>query len=230
MANVEDPRKKFRERVLPNWDVILKEIFPVAYPASCVWKEKAAILSILNKVGSMPNLNHMFMPSGGGEDLTGAAEAGEPGAIALLYGDIGADIVKPSALYFESFGDDYQWSYFRLETEGLPPSGIYNHLENPYEEVTELEPGYYVERSVWDRGYVNYDEYGREVPLPRGARPVFRYFDGAFVIFAKGSIYNAVSSTYDARHNKMTGEQFRQYIEKNVQALSARNQSQTDTA
>jgi serine/threonine-protein kinase len=46
-----------------------------------------------------------------------------------------------------------------------------------------------------------------------------RYLNGAFVIIAKTSIYNSDPATYDARHNEMTGEQFRQYIERNIKLI-----------
>ena len=40
-----------------------------------------------------------------------------------------------------------------------------------------------------------------------------RWLSGAFVVFAKGSLYNSITATYDARHNQMTAVEFRQYIE-----------------
>jgi hypothetical protein len=212
MNGVYNSIKKFQETAHANWNSTLKDIFPVTI--SCTWRGMASIISILNKIGSMPSTHHTFMPDGGGLDLTGAAEAGESNAIALLFGNSIARIVKPSALYFESFCNNNQWAYFRLEIAGLLPSGVCKQYGEACEELTELEPGSYVERSVWERGFIGYDEDGQEIPLPEGARLVFRYFKGAFVIFAKTSPYNAISDTYDARHNNMTSAEFRQYIEK----------------
>jgi hypothetical protein len=36
-----------------------------------------------------------------------------------------AHIVRPAHLTFESFDDDPEWNYFRLETETLEPCGVY---------------------------------------------------------------------------------------------------------
>ncbi|WP_143960188.1 hypothetical protein [Litoribacter populi] len=45
---------------------------------------------------------------------------------------------------------------------------------------------------------------------------VTRWFRGSFVIFCKRSIYNRNPSTYDGRHNKMTTDEFRDYIQRSV--------------
>jgi hypothetical protein len=39
-----------------------------------------------------------------------------------------------------------------------------------------------------------------------------RYLTGVFVFFSTRSTNNADPSTYDARHNKMSEEKFRDYI------------------
>jgi len=92
------------------------------------------------------------------------------------------DIVKPRGLYFESEGNEICG------------------------EVTDLGTGNYVNSAFWDL-----NEYEGK-PLPQGSRRVARYFQGAFVIFGKGSVYNRLNTTYDARHNQMTREEFRTYI------------------
>ena len=58
----------------------------------------------------------------------------------------------------------------------------------------------------------NYGYYEDDTPLPKNYRTVYRYLKGSFVIFAKTSIYNEIIGTYDARHSKMTAEEFRKYI------------------
>lgn len=40
---------------------------------------------------------------------------------------------------------------------------------------------------------------------------------GSFVFFGTRSIYNRVSGTYDARHNKMTEDEFRGYIQRSAE-------------
>ena len=105
--------------------------------------------------------------------------------------------MKPKVLIFQSFDKPYEWAYFRLETKGLDPSGWYENLTGIKEELTELHPGEYIHRSYWDAGYYEFDETGRELPLPGTARIVFRYLSGSFLFFAKASPYNEVLSTDD---------------------------------
>ena len=188
---------------LRAWDNVLQEIFPNIIPQTCLWKNINDMVSILNIVGRYPDSNHTFMPDGGGLDLRSAQEALEPGCIELVY-DHSWDIVKPKGLYFESFGTDKQWAYFRLETGGLRP--IESEGNEICGEVTDLGGGNYVDASVWDL-----NEYEGK-SLPQGSRRIARYFEGAFVIFGKGSVYNRLNTTYDARHNQMTREEFRTYI------------------
>ena len=76
-----------------------------------------------------------------------------------------------------------------------------------YETLTEDIPGHYIS---WICGNYGYYEDGK--PLPKEYRIVERYIKGSFVVFSKSSVYNDISGTYDARHNKMTTEQFREYI------------------
>ena len=44
------------------------------------------IINVLNIIGSIPNLNHMFYPGGGGMDLLKVELATEPDCIALYTG------------------------------------------------------------------------------------------------------------------------------------------------
>ena len=60
--------------------------------------------------------------------------------------------------------------------------------------------------------------YGSGVPVPCDltdySRQVTRQLKGCFVIFSKNSFYNRTTGTYDGRHEKMSGKEFRIYIEK----------------
>ena len=146
-------------------------------------------------------------------DLTGAMRSEvEPGCIELDTEGLTA-VLKPARLLFESFGADPQWDYFRLETSALEPSGVYEEASAGGEEVTEIPGVGYVERWHWDE-----NEY-EERSLPKGSRVVSRYFGGAFVIFQKTSFYNQISATYDARHDKMSADRFREYISELIQQV-----------
>jgi serine/threonine-protein kinase len=135
----------------------------------------------------------------------------EPGCIEITTNNI-ATIIRPSRLLFEAFGYDPEWNYFRLEAADLEPSGVYQlEADTLYEELTDLGGESYVDRSYWDQN--EYDEH----PLPEESRVVMRFFRGAFVIFQKTSLYNQLSETYDARHNKMSADEFREYIRKGAE-------------
>lgn len=214
----DDPREKFRQRNLKEWKNFLLNLFANKIPQSKTWNNKTEIIKILNTIGEKPNLTHLFFPNGGGLDLTGAKNSAEDNCIELLFDRL-AYIVKPDYLSFEYFGDEYEWAYFRLETLELKPSGIYKELIYNFEELTELNPKNYVDRYIWDQGFIEYDENGDEKPLPKTARVITRLFNGALVIFAKGSIYNRTNESYDAWHNKMEPAEFRKHIEDAIEHL-----------
>lgn len=53
------------------------EIYPKYFvwkivPDSAKWSNVDDIITVLNFLGRMPNINHMFVPSGGGEDFESA--------------------------------------------------------------------------------------------------------------------------------------------------------------
>jgi hypothetical protein len=218
-------REEIKNRNLAEWNNVLNEIFDGKTPQDSEWYDVHSISVILNRLG-IDQLNHMFLPSGGGMDLAGAKLSNEPGCIELISDGGNFMVLKPKKLSFYWFGkDNIEWAYFRIETARLEPSGVYDDYDTEFfrqfqlEEVTELKPGKYVDRSVYDAGYYGYDENG-EKPLPDEARTVARIFSGDFVIFPKLSFYNIdLSDPYDARHNKMTANEFKQYVEKIISKL-----------
>ncbi|MBU3098279.1 MULTISPECIES: hypothetical protein [Clostridium] len=88
--------------------------------------------------------------------------------------------------------------------------------------MVDLGKANYIERKFWDIGFY-YDKNGSKKEFSKMATVVTRYFNGSFVIFAKASTYNRVSSTYDGRHNKMSNERFRKYIQSAVDSLKENN-------
>lgn len=193
-----------------DWKRLIDGLFPIARPVRAKWEKPQEIITVLNQIGSVPSVNHLFFPDGGGQDLLGAAEANESGLISLDC-DGTNYYVKPESLSFESFGDpeDYQWSYFRLALSPIPATGTYKDFDKAAhvaEELLELSPGEYVNRSSWDEG-----EYDGE-PLPKEARVIVRLLRGSVVIFQKSSFYNQLPAAYLAPHNKVDSERFRQEV------------------
>ena len=90
---------------MATWTDLLEGLFPIGIPVSAKWEDLASMSSVLNHVGLRLNSNHMFYPTGGGNDLRGAFPFDEEsGCLALKTGERVAEVVKPSALLFESFG------------------------------------------------------------------------------------------------------------------------------
>ena len=84
--------------------------------------------------------------------------------------------------------------------------------EDEFDEgVSEISPLEYVDYGVMEDGDLakqngyNVTDYSRQVT---------RQLKGCFVIFSKNSLYNRTTGTYDGRHEKMSGNDFRTYIEK----------------
>ena len=208
-------RGDFETENLIVWEKIIRELFPAAIPNNCLWKDIDSIISILNKLNSVDNLNHTLFPAGGGHDLMGAKRSTEKGCIELRTPN-SVRIVKSKVLEFNYFPNNVNWAYFRLETAALKP--ITPNINSSFikEKVIELEPGHYTEKEIWEKGYLGYNDKGIRILLPKSTRIVSRYFKGSFVIFAKSSPYNKNHGTYDARHDMMDSKKFRQYIEKSI--------------
>jgi serine/threonine-protein kinase len=209
----------FPEHNRLEWEETQRRLFPLVLPERTVWTSINEIVDVLNVLGETSNLNHLLFPSGGGLDLKRAAQsARENGCIEIDTNGI-ITIVKPLRLLFESFGAKPEWNYFRLEADRLVPCGVYPGLDEKrgHEEVTDVGGKLYAPRACLDA-----NEY-RGKRLPKGSRGVMRYFGGAFVIFQKTSIYNSTPQTYDGRHNKMTSDEFREYIARIIGRLAKRS-------
>ena len=199
----------FDKRNSREWEELLSLLFPLSVPQRAVWTDLDSIVTVLNEIGKIPSLNHLFFPTGGGNTITGACRAGEEGFIEFQA--IGANLLKPRKLSFESFGHKAFWNYMRLEADEVDPTGTYDLQPDAYSEyLTEVEPGHYENANL-----LEYREFGED-DLPDTARLVTRHLRGSFVIFSTRSAYNLNSATYDARHEKMGEVGFRNYIKKNV--------------
>ncbi len=203
---------ELKEKNLKEWDELLNNIFQGLIPESRTWSDKKDIIKILQSIGGKPNINKTFFPDGGGIELKGAAQCAETDCIELRFLEKHPCILKPGELNFQSSGIYNEWAYFRLDAQELAPSGWNQDLKGIKEELIELHPAEYIHRCFWDSGSYEMDETGRELPLPREARLVFRYISGSFVIFAGDSAYNETAQVNDGRHSKMTEVEFRTYI------------------
>ena len=204
--------EEFRERNPVQWTDLERELFPTGLPTRAIWDRRGDIVAVLKRIGAAGDLGHMFFPTGGGLHLDNVGESWEENCIELSAGG-NIYILKPRRLIFDSFGADSSWNYFRLETHELEILGQYEFdFHSKQEDLTEIAEGQYTYPEA-----VVYDDFDGE-RLPDTARSVTRILEGDFVIFSIISPYNLNSKTYDARHNKMNADQFREYIWQSVSA------------
>lgn len=222
-----NPRiRERRNEMLPRWRTMVESLFPVSIPKFARWTELEDIVEVLNQIGKQcNNRNHMFFPSGGGLDLTGAKlSVVEKGCVELHTKGL-TYLVKPKELIFFSVDKDPGWMGFRLDLNTLQPSGVYEEYfeDTIREEVTEVLPGVYEQRAVWDDGYYIYTDSDREERLRANARVVTRFLHGSLVIFSKGSWYNLVRTksfdAYNAIHNKFSAEEFYEFIKDTAKTI-----------
>lgn len=216
----------FGDRNVLQWRECVGQLFPQGKLSSAKWTDIADIVSVLQKV-SLPNLNHTFFPEGGGMDLIGCEESLEAGCIELIWSRRSASVAKPLSLAYENFPGFSSLSYFRLELQQLNPwsdgidIGKYRH-----EELAEIYPMDYRERLVVNAGYYDHDENGDEIAVPMDSRVITRHFNGSFVIFAKGSLYNNLKGKHDAyygQHDKMGAEAFRKFVSDIIHAATVKD-------
>lgn len=215
-----DARDDFHKRCLLEWGHIQRLLFPKQPPHRAIWDDPSTIARILEMTISTRNLNHMFLPEGGGLDLNGACFV-EPDLLELDIGGI-THLLRPLFLEVVFWKKAPEWSYFWLELSSLGASGIYEDSDGEfsYEEVVELPDGKLLPRWCWDEGAYE-DGHGTEVDLPEGSRLIVRQLHGAMVAFAKRSPYNADVSTYDGRHYSLGNSAFYDYIHSHVKWVEA---------
>lgn len=197
---------------LSDWNFLHEYLFKGTTPDSTSWSKTDDIVKVLNIIGSIPAYNHLFFSDGGGLDFNKTEKAGEKGCI-YIYAQGFWNVVKPKRLYFNGF-DDFTWNYFLLELEELSP--IFEGNDASYEYLVEDYPGHYV--------YVDYPQYGvydydKGDKLPEGAKEVYRYLKGKFLIVLKYGPYNSIQTTYDGRHGDCNSDEFRKYIDEIINII-----------
>jgi tRNA A-37 threonylcarbamoyl transferase component Bud32 len=197
---------------LRQWGEVLGRSLPGAAPRRVVWDDLDAIIKVLDNVGNVDGLNHLFYPDRGGNTITSAKLAGEEGF--LEFEALGSHVLKPKHLVFEAFGEEAHWNYLWLEAESVGKLDGRPKSQGEFQEsVYECGPGEYIDAGEYE------NRSDRDDDLPdhyKGAKLVSRYHRGAFVIVSTYSPYNQTPATYDARHQTMGEVRFRNYIASSV--------------
>jgi len=129
-----DSEKDFRQKNRINWMSICKNIYECSFPSRCIWENKDDIIKIMNLISNEYLFNHTFLPDGGGLDLIEAKISHEDECIELILDGVPKKfihetdytqncvyLIKPKRLILETFDDDIECNYFRLETGFLIP-------------------------------------------------------------------------------------------------------------
>lgn len=203
----DEQLRKFRHR----WADAITQTLGTSPQAHTEWMGPSPIVGALAPFEGSGR-NHVLIPTGGGMDMESVELATfEKGCIEISVSERWVWVIKPRLLEFEYIAEDPHQSFFFLHADTMTPTGVYEEVEES-EHVLELSPGDYVSRDIWEQGFVDHDETGREIPIPSSARLVDRWFAGKFMVVAKGSIWNGIPATYDGRHNKMSAAQIREAI------------------
>lgn len=145
-------------------------------------------------------------------DIEEIRHSSETNCLDFIVSDRSFYLVRPERLFFEHISSSPINSFFLLELGTLAQTDVYDKSDRQREELIELD-GEYLDRELWDRGYLGHDESGYEIPLPRHAMLTVRFLSGKILVVSKGSIWNGIPATYDGRHTNMTAKQIRKFIE-----------------
>lgn len=190
-----------------EWNFLKRIIFSRCVPSVSVFRQPDEIAMILRAVSHTSAANHTLFSFHGGLDLIGVETSAEFGCLVLRF-DHDTVVFKPEVMQIGVF-EDSELNYLLLEAgtiSPVPDIEVFRGVQN----LVEDTPGHYV--SPKDAVYGVYD-YDTGKPLPKGWRYVTRMTEGRLLIVSKTGPYNAISQTYDGRHNECSPVAFHSYIE-----------------
>ena len=196
------------------WTTMIEALFPTVIPDYSSWTSVDSIVKVLTLVVENRQFNHLYLPGGGGDDLTGGTKALEPGFLSLV-ADSTEFMIRPKIMRFEYFVQMPSLSYFWIECNETDKTGIDRCSDYHREKLVMLDDGSYYDRDVLEVGHIGYDVNFDEIPLPKSFKTNSRYVRGSFVLFCKCSSYDSDPSSYSGLHDKKTSDQFREYISAN---------------
>jgi len=210
----EDISKDKTTAAKSSWRFIEETVVHQNNPSTVIWRNKKHVVDIVKQL-SILNFNHTFIHDGGGMDLIGIEEikqVNEKDMIGIDFGYGRLELFKVKRLIWELPNEDPAFSYFRLE---------FDKLDSIYPEAVEELNKWRKAEGLKGMGEVVNEELiinseGKYEPYyesDENLTSVTRWFDGAFLIVPKVSIYNKINATYDGRHSRLKAEEFREYME-----------------
>ncbi len=214
---MSNQREKFLSDARARWTAAIEAAIGDNLPARSEWTDLTAMRQVMEPFMGEA-MGHTFLPTGGGMDMRSVRLGHEKGTLELRPGGRTGYIFKPTSLAINYFAAEPAQSFIFIHCAPLKPTGVYGHPVGDQEEVTEISRGDYRVRPVWDRGYLDHDDGGREIPLPDSARVVCRFLKGSFMIAGNGSLWNGTAHTYDGEHDKLGEAGVRDLIERAIKA------------
>lgn len=231
---IDREHQEYRDQTSQEWSETIDAVAGASLPASRVWTDLYEIIDALEPFMGTGR-NHGYFPTGGGHDFSTVRPSSEADCIELAVGEL-AYIMRPRRLRLERIPPRLSESFLFLELRDLPrvypldedeeedgndPAlSRWQRRRRESEELVDLGGGDYVEREVWDRGYLDYDD----EPLSARARLVQRLLRGNVMIVCKASIWNRIPQTYNGMHDQMGPDRVRREIERGLE----RRQAQSD--
>ena len=197
------------DKNIQRWEEKIIQVFPLAIPNSCIWSDEIDILNILFTLCDK-NLNDIFYPNGEVYSLMGVDFSKEDKCLELIT-DQSIDIIKPTKLSFHYFDEAYEWAYFRIETDNLDQTTVYDFKCIYKEELISLDNnGGYIDICNWYNGF--YEDENKIVrELSDKDQIINRLLHkSSFLIFPKDSLFNIY---YDKTFNRLTCDEFEKKIE-----------------
>ncbi len=109
-------KREFEKLNREIWNTYKQQIFEGGIPKQTEWKGLHEIVRILKIIAGYTDCNYMFMPEVGGDEIDSVKYSNTPGCI-NLYSCGFYKKIKPVRLVFEFLDNEFEYSYFRLETE-----------------------------------------------------------------------------------------------------------------
>lgn len=214
---MSDKALSFLEKTKAAWVEAVNHTVGPSKSSALSWKSLPSIVSAL-KPFLGPNYSHGHLPTGGGMDFIHVESSRERGCLEIRISEHSAYVMRPRSLVLEYIEQAPAESFLLLELDELSALKINDEADEyaaskGVQDLVEIPPDDYRDRSIWDRGFLGYDDAGDEIPLPAGTRLVSRWMRGKVLIVVKGSLWNGTPATYNGVHNTMSAADIRSTIE-----------------
>jgi len=171
-----------------EWNDISKTLFSKYTPDEATWVHTTEICDILNIISKYENINHCFLPAGGGLDISFAVtNRNYVDFIELNLSGI-PYLIKPKYLKYASINKNPHYTFFWVELEKLEPISI-KYKRSKSEDLYELFNKDSI--SLISECELNDEEY-YELKKENKIRIVIRIIEGNLLITSKSSLWNNI--------------------------------------